>query len=215
MDVTKVNRCKPFTTQNHAGTLTPVTEAGGEFGAFLEERIRAAGLSNRETAERAGIHEATVRAYIRGYAERRGVRHPTPPSVRTLVKLSAAIGLLPEETEEAFRLAGLEMPRRLRTLDAPEYTANQLLDMLRIRLADLETAVHRNPQLPPGELAPAQFRPRGHTVARLDTLAHEARDAGDEVAAAAVEQLGELLNRQLVESVRAARSASEDQTPNH
>jgi transcriptional regulator with XRE-family HTH domain len=192
-----------------------VTEDAWPFGTFLDEHLRASGLTKRAVARLAGVSDTTVRNAVAGYSESAGVRTPYRPSVDVIVKLADALDF---DLGEGLRLAGhdeaaaLSMRRRRRSAVVLEgYTVEQLLGELRERYADL-TARAKAGGLPAGQLDPGSFRARGRTISRLEALAEDSRRAGDGVAAAALADLASSLNQQL-EAADAASAASEAAHP--
>jgi hypothetical protein len=180
------------------------------FGPYLAAWISRSKLSVHRVGELSGVSEGRIRQLINGYETKGGHNIPVRTKAETVRRLSDVLGFPLSEGMALARLTDEPPPAGPASLR--DWTLQQLLADIGQRFNDLQVS---GQNLPPGDLDPKLHRARGHTVARLDTLALEADEAGDHIAATALRQLRDPLNRQLVESVRAAQRASEDQTPNH
>ncbi len=182
-----------------------MTENYGAFGSYLDSVIKDAGLSYREAASLAGVSDATVRAYVRGFVERKGTPIANPPTVRTVLKLAAVPGFDPVE---GLRHAGLPVPKRLPLMrKAQALSLEDLLDEIRARAESAQMTAPLRPQ----QLTDEQIKARGRSIVRLNGLASEAREVGDDSAADALCELVDALSAQLdaamAEEISDARSS--------
>jgi hypothetical protein len=169
-----------------------------EFGPYLADRIRESGLSRRKVARRAGISEGRVRQLIDGYSQSHGVRTPVGTTYPTVVALSRTLGF---PLREGLRLAGIAVSANLPDSDAESLSSSSVEQLL----AELGRRWEKASPLsePPSEVeAPrpmslAELRSRSQTITRLDALARETREAGDEIGADEIAALSAKLNHAL------------------
>ena len=175
-----------------------MTDSSAGFGPYLEARIRESGLSQRRIAELAGVDEGTIRAYVRGYTKRRGIKIDVSLTVATVVKLADALEV---NRAEMLGAAGLEVPTRvLAQQPRPGEPSNdQLLEILRRRLEAPDLGPANGERFDPSRrLTNEQIRTRGAAIAALKTAANRARAAGDDEAADAICELVGAMDAQLV-----------------
>lgn len=184
-----------------------VTSDHGAFGDYLAARIHDSGLSQRRVAERAGVDEGTIRAYLRGYVVRRGAQIVTPPTVPTVIRIADALEV---DRAEMLAAAGLDAPRHLLERQPPsgEPGNDELIELLRRRLEGPTQG-----RLPVVELTDPQIRWRGRLIVRLETVADEAREIGDESAAEALCGIADALNAQLEAAMAAEISEAQNRHP--
>ena len=172
---------------------------GWRFGPYLADRIRESGLSQRKVARRAGISEGRIRQLIDGYSQSHGVRTPVGTTYPTIVALSRTLGF---PLREGLQLAGIAVPANLPdTAPAGSLSSSsveQLLAELGRRWALVGPASEPAPELlAPRPMSIAELRARSQTITRLDALARETREAGDEIGADEIAALSAKLNHAL------------------
>ncbi len=163
------------------------------FGPYLADRIRDSGLSQRKVALRAGISEGRVRQLIDGYSKSHGVKTRVQTTHATIAALSRALGF-PLRT--GLELAGLEVPGNLPDESLAACSVEQLLGELGRRWARVDPSIE--PALVPSRpMSLAELRARSQTITRLDALAREVGEAGDQIGADRIATLSASLNREL------------------
>jgi transcriptional regulator with XRE-family HTH domain len=174
---------------------------GWRFGPYLADRIRDSGLSQRKVAQRAGISEGRVRQLIDGYSTSHGVKTPVGTTYPTIVALSRTLGF---PLREGLELAGLDVPANVSDSAEPSEsisssTVEQLLAELGRRWAQLQPASEPGSEVPAGPqpMTLSELRARSQTITRLDALAREARQAGDESGADKIAALSTSLHHDL------------------
>jgi len=169
---------------------------GWRFGPYLADQIRDSGLSQRKVAQRAGISEGRVRQLIDGYSKSHGIKTPVQTTHATIAALSRALGF---PLREGLELAGLEVPDNLPDKSLAACSVEQILAELGRRWAQVDPSIQAGaaPFAQPGPMSLAELRARSQTITRLDTLAREVREAGDEKGADRIAGLSVSLNREL------------------
>jgi transcriptional regulator with XRE-family HTH domain len=173
---------------------------GWRFGPYLANRILESGLSQRKVAQRAGISEGRVRQLIDGYSQSHGVRTPVGTTYSTIVALSKTLGF---PLREGLQLAGIAVPANIPEDDAPaeslsSSSVEQLLAELARRWAQVRPTSEPAPEVAvPRAMSLAELRARSQTITRLDALARETREAGDESGADEIAALSAELNHAL------------------
>lgn len=180
------------------------------FGPWLERELRDRGLSNRAAARLTGVSDVTISDYIRGYKDKRTnggyTRTTVKLTVPVLAQLARGLGI---EPAVLFGKAGLPVPQGLAAFraDAALLTNAELLSLLKDRLDAPTTHM----ELPPVELTDAQVRWRGRLIVRLETVADEAREIGDDSAAAALCDMAETFKANLEAATAAEISEAQAQ----
>lgn len=171
----------------------PVT-GGWRFGPYLADQIRDSGLSQRKVAQRAGISEGRVRQLIDGYSKSHGVKTPVQTTYATIAALSRALGF-PLRT--GLELAGLDVPDSLPDESLAACSVEQILAELGRRWARVDPSIESASQASSRPMSLAELRARSQTITRLDGLAREVGEAGDENGADRIAALSVSLNREL------------------
>jgi transcriptional regulator with XRE-family HTH domain len=167
---------------------------GWRFGPYLADQIRDSGLSQRKVAQRAGISEGRVRQLIDGYSKSHGVKTPVQTTHATIAALSRALGF---PLREGLELAGLEAPDNLPDESLAASSVEQILAELGRRWAQVDPSFEPASASLVRPMTLAELRARSQTITRLDGLAREVREAGDEKGAERIAALAASLNREL------------------
>ncbi len=173
---------------------------GWRFGPYLADRIRESGLSQRKVAQRAGISEGRVRQLIDGYSQSHGVKTPVGTTYSTIAALTRTLGF---PLGKGLRLAGIAGAVKIPDVDEPAESLSsssmeQLLAELGRRWEQAGPPSERASELAvQAPLSLAELRARSQTITRLDALAREAREAGDEIGADEIAALSARLNHAL------------------
>jgi transcriptional regulator with XRE-family HTH domain len=110
-------------------------------GRLIGEAQKAAGISQRQAAARAGISENRWRNIVSGYTTpSAGVYVPSKGPADTVARMAQVVGVTPEQLEEAGRDDAAEVLRRLPPLVEAE--REPTVAELAAQVAELQAAVN-------------------------------------------------------------------------